>query len=164
MKIHHYHPQTGECLGAGAADPNPLEPGEWLVPAHATPEAPPEVPEGLAAVWQGEAWALVEDHRGRRGWLDGEPAVVADLGPLPAGWRDTAPEPGPEALAAARLAQVLAELTALDAASARPLRAVLAAQVGGAEPDPADLARLADLEAQAQALRAELVELGGEPS
>jgi len=76
----------------------------------------------------------------------------------------TAPALSPAEQAAARRAQVLAELTALDAASARPLRAVLAAQVGGAEPDPANLARLADLEAQAQALRTELAELDEELS
>ncbi|WP_051445415.1 hypothetical protein [Desulfocurvus vexinensis] len=66
--------------------------------------------------------------------------------------------------AGARRTAILAELTVLDAASARPLRAVLAAQVGGAEPDPADLARLADLEAQAQALRTELAGLDEELS
>lgn len=63
------------------------------------------------------------------------------------------------AQAALRSAAIQAELTAIDAASARPLRAVLTATTSGGEADPADLTRLADLEAQARALRAELAEL-----
>jgi hypothetical protein len=59
----------------------------------------------------------------------------------------------------AERARLQAELTAIDAASARPLRAVLTATTSGGEVDPADLARLSDLEAQARALRAELAEL-----
>jgi len=68
------------------------------------------------------------------------------------------PAPTAEQLAAARIAEIKAELTAIDAASARPLRAILAAQSSGAA-DPADVARIADLEAQAVALRAELAGL-----
>jgi hypothetical protein len=71
-----------------------------------------------------------------------------------------APAPSPAEQAAARRAQVLAELAALDAASARPLRAVLTAQTAGQPPAAEDVARLAELESQAQALRVELAELG----
>jgi hypothetical protein len=62
---------------------------------------------------------------------------------------------------AARIAQIQAELTAIDAASARPLRAVLAAQNAGVTPDQDDVDRLASLEAQALDLRAELAGLEG---
>ena len=61
---------------------------------------------------------------------------------------------------AKREAEILAELDALDAATTRPLRAVLAAQATSKTPAQADLTRLADLEAQAKALRAELAALG----
>ena len=55
---------------------------------------------------------------------------------------------------AARAAEILVELAAIDAASARPLRAIL---VGSATDD--DRARLAELDEQAAALRLELAAL-----
>ena len=67
-----------------------------------------------------------------------------------------APAPDPVAPAAIRRAEIEAELTAIDAASARPLRAILAATTSGGTADPADTAKLAELEAQAKALREEL--------
>lgn len=51
MKIFHYHPITGVLLGEGQADESPLEPGVWLIPAHATTEEPPVVADGEQAVW-----------------------------------------------------------------------------------------------------------------
>ncbi len=68
-----------------------------------------------------------------------------------------APEPTEAALAAQRRAAITVELTAIDAASARPLRAILYAQAHGLTPGPADVARIAELEAQAVALRAQRV-------
>jgi len=56
---------------------------------------------------------------------------------------------------ARRRAEILAELTALDAASTRPLRAIA---VGTAS--AADQARLVELDAQAATLRRELAALG----
>ncbi len=58
MKIHHYHEQTGEWLGDGMADPDPLEPGNWLIPAHATTDEPPTPGAGQFAAWNGSAWEL----------------------------------------------------------------------------------------------------------
>lgn len=60
---------------------------------------------------------------------------------------------------AARIAEIKAALAALDASSARPLRAILAAQQAGVSLDQDDVDMLASLEAQAQALRAELTGL-----
>lgn len=57
MKIYNYDPATGRYLGASMADPNPLEPGEFLLPAHATFEAPPEA-EGKEPICRGGAWTL----------------------------------------------------------------------------------------------------------
>jgi hypothetical protein len=54
-------------------------------------------------------------------------------------------------------ASIQVQLAAIDARSVRPLRAILEAQTAGIPPDSADLARLADLDAQAVALRAALV-------
>lgn len=59
-----------------------------------------------------------------------------------------------------RIEEIKAELIALDRAAIRPTRAVLVAQAAGAEPAPYDAAKLAEIEASADELRAELVELG----
>lgn len=69
MEIWNYHPITGELLGPSVADPNPVEPGEWLVAAHATPVAPPARQDGRALVFAGSSWANVLDHRGETWWV-----------------------------------------------------------------------------------------------
>ena len=77
------------------------------------------------------------------------------IAPVP----ESAPASDPVTPAAIRRAEIEAELTAIDAASARPLRAILAATVGGGTADAADIAKLRSLEDQATALRSELVTL-----
>lgn len=63
MQIYHYHPATGEYLGEGVADESPLEPGKYLIPAHATTTAPPTAMTGKVRVWQGE-WVFVDVQAG----------------------------------------------------------------------------------------------------
>jgi len=58
MKIYHYHPDSAAYLGDSTADESPLEPGVFLVPAHATVIPPPEVAEGKQAVFTGARWIL----------------------------------------------------------------------------------------------------------
>ena len=77
------------------------------------------------------------------------------IAPVP----ESAPAPEPVTPAEIRRAEIDAELTAIDAASARPLRAILAATVGGGTADAADIAKLQSLEDQATALRSELATL-----
>ena len=77
------------------------------------------------------------------------------IAPLP----EAAPAPEPVTPASIRRAEIDAELTAIDAASARPLRAILAATVSGGTADAADIAKLQGLEAKATALRSELATL-----
>ena len=60
MDIWHHHPTTGRLLGAGVADPHPLEPGAWLIPAFAVAVPPPEPVEGYEIVWQADAWVQRE--------------------------------------------------------------------------------------------------------
>jgi hypothetical protein len=45
MKVYSYNWATGEYIGETEADFSPLEPGEWLIPAYATPKAPPDMNE-----------------------------------------------------------------------------------------------------------------------
>lgn len=56
LKIFNYHPVTLALLSVGQADPSPLEPGKWLIPAHATPEEPPEPMEGKALHFVDGKW------------------------------------------------------------------------------------------------------------
>jgi len=56
MNIYHYHPDTQQLIAAGVADPNPLERGKWLVPAHATELEPPAAVEGKTRHFVGGEW------------------------------------------------------------------------------------------------------------
>ena len=84
MQIYHYHPTTHEFLGAGLADPSPLEPGVWLIPAHATQVIPPMPQAGTVRKFIAGAWVL-------------EP-LTQDEAPVDPGY-----EPSVQDLAAAKL-------------------------------------------------------------
>lgn len=60
MDIFHFHPETGIYLGPGTADESPLEPGVFLLPAHATFLSPPTATVGQRAVYDPAfgAWRL----------------------------------------------------------------------------------------------------------
>lgn len=130
----------------------------WLLPPNST-VVKPEIREGFVPVWNGEAWDYVEDHRGSRGWVNRVPVEIKELGPLPDGFSTEEPVPTPEELVEQRKQEIIAELDRIDRASSRSLRAILAAQSAGHEPDAADVERLAGYEASAKALRAELAGL-----
>lgn len=85
MKIWNHHPVTGELIGSGVADPNPVEAGEWIIPAHATAIAPGEPQPGRAHQFTGGSWISVPDHRGEVWWKadatdNSEPQRVAAIG------------------------------------------------------------------------------------
>lgn len=68
MQTYKYHAETKEYLYAEEAFLDPLETEQqgtpiYLLPADSTFDAPPAVKPGYAAVWNGAAWELVEDHR-----------------------------------------------------------------------------------------------------
>ena len=108
MQTYKFDANTKEYLYAEEAFRDPLESKAqgrdvWLLPADSTFTAPLEPEEGHAAVWNGEAWEYIEDHRQTRDkggvviegsgtpyWMPGDtwqtPArYMADLGPLPKG-------------------------------------------------------------------------------
>ncbi|HEU6437428.1 MAG TPA: hypothetical protein VE028_08240 [Nitratidesulfovibrio sp.] len=105
------HNTDAEGLYAGQADIPDRFPGQGL-PAGAYLDGPPDAP--LPSAWhrwqrQGDAWVAVEDHRGRVGWLaDGTQHTVAELGPLPDGWTDTAPPPALGEVTAAKAREIRA--------------------------------------------------------
>lgn len=82
MDIWHYHPATGEFMGAGKADPDPMTKDEWLIPAHCTLTAPPQtIPPKRACVYVNNTWTTVPDHRGETWWReDRTPVVITGLG------------------------------------------------------------------------------------
>ena len=151
---------------------------ELTICAGATPVAPPaDIPTGHAARWTGSAWEVVEDHRqhmdskgtktgGTPFWQpamgddwQSPPRYTEELGPLPEGAvteRPEKPAPTQQEIDFACEAEIKAELQSIDAQSGRPARAVALASVKGAAPDPEDIAKLEELEVQAQALREEL--------
>lgn len=98
MEIHYAHPLTREYLGPGSADPDPLEDGAWLIPAHAYPDAPPATTAGQAVrrSADGSAWELVADHRGTvYDTSTGTAVQHTELGELPAGLTVEPPPNGP---------------------------------------------------------------------
>ena len=64
MKIYNYHPDYSYFLSEDVADPSPLEPGAWLIPAHATTVEPPTANDGEVAIFDGTSWSVIEDKRG----------------------------------------------------------------------------------------------------
>lgn len=80
----HYFDEQGVYVGSAPAG------REEFPPRNALRIVPPQE----AGFWPvlnaaRDGWELVEDHRGRQGYIDGAPVTIMDLGPLPEGWADT---------------------------------------------------------------------------
>lgn len=122
MDIWHYDRVTGELLGQGTADPNPVDEGEWLHPAFSTPTAPPERLEGCAVVFAGSAWTNAIDQRGKTWWKadaedNTEPVLIDFIGdPSAKGFTNVeppappAPPPPPIVVSARQIRQALSLL------------------------------------------------------
>ena len=83
-KVYGYNKDTGEFVGESLADENPLEVGQYLVPAQAVLVSPPETGENEVAVWVGDAWVVTKDFRGNvydKG--TGDMSEYKNLGELP---------------------------------------------------------------------------------
>lgn len=81
MNIWTYDRGTGGLIAQQVAESNPLEAGEFLIPAFATDQAPPSAPAGQYPAFQGGVWVLVPDHRGETWWRGlGDPVTVMTIG------------------------------------------------------------------------------------
>lgn len=58
MIVYQTNPQ-GIYIGPVRADESPLEPGVWLIPGGCVETPPPAIPNGMMAVWDGNAWDLM---------------------------------------------------------------------------------------------------------
>ena len=96
MIIYNYNPVDGSLLSAGNADPDPLDDGNFLIPAHATSEEPPDFEENEIPVFSSGVWSIAPDFRGTTYWLpDGEEITITEIGALPEGALSEAPPPPP---------------------------------------------------------------------
>lgn len=95
-RVCNVHRGTGEYISVGEADPSPLEPGVWVLPAHCYQLDPPVLEPGFAALLNRDStdWVLVTDHRGATVYSTetGEPRQWLALGDLPEGYTLQAPE------------------------------------------------------------------------
>ena len=121
MMLYKYDPATKELTGSKLAQRRPN--GQPITDVlNATTVEPPVLEDKHQAVWNGESWDVVEDHRQKPGvegsgtpyWLPGDawntPArYMTELGPLPEGAMLEAPAKTDEELAAEELAQAKAE-------------------------------------------------------
>lgn len=67
-------------------------------PTNAIRGSIPTIEPGYHPVEENGEWISLEDHRGEKGYLDGQPHTITELGPLPEGWSDTPPPPTTEEL------------------------------------------------------------------
>lgn len=121
MLIYKYDPITKELTGSKPAQKRPN--GQLITDVlNSTTVEPPVLADNQQAVWNGESWDVVDDHRkkpsvegsGTPYWLPGDtwntPArYVTELGPLPEGALLEAPAKTDEEVAAEELAQAKAE-------------------------------------------------------
>lgn len=64
MKIYNYHPEYKYFIGSSNADESPLEPGIFLIPAHATNIEPLKCEQDEIQVFDETSWKIIEDTRG----------------------------------------------------------------------------------------------------
>jgi hypothetical protein len=74
------------------------------------------------------AWQLIEDHRGQKGYLDGQEAEIKEVGPYPDNWSFEPPAPTPEQVKAAEVSRIQGVLFELDLKSTRPIRSIMELQ------------------------------------
>lgn len=79
MKIYHYSPIDGALLGSEDAFESPLEPGVYIVPAHATQSPPPAgFASGSGCFFNGQTW-IVKSLQAADEPLTSEPLTDSEL-------------------------------------------------------------------------------------
>jgi len=85
----------GLYVGQAFADPSPIEPDVYLIPAGCVEVPPPATVENKVAVWSGGKWQLVDFYQGVTAYsiTTGEPLTLDGFQPLPNGYTLKKPEP-----------------------------------------------------------------------
>ena len=85
----------GIYIGQALADPCPIDPDVYLIPAGCVDVPPPAPVENKVAVWSGEKWQMIDFFEGVTAYsiTTGEPLVLDGFQPLPSGY--TLKQPGP---------------------------------------------------------------------
>lgn len=91
-KIYNYSGATGEFTGESFADPDPMDVGNWLIPANACLDKPDPASKGHSMRRGDLGWESVEDNRGAIYSTEtGDLSTLEDLGPVPAGFTSKVP-------------------------------------------------------------------------
>ena len=64
MKIYNYHYEYNYLISESTADESPLEPGAFIIPAHATTIQPPRCDNNQIQIFNGSSWDIVDTKRG----------------------------------------------------------------------------------------------------
>jgi hypothetical protein len=92
MKIYNYHPDYKYFYSESEADPSPLEPGAFLIPAYATDIGPPTCELNQIQIFNETSWDIIEDARGIYYYTETLQVIVND-NPLKAPENSTKEEP-----------------------------------------------------------------------
>lgn len=102
MKYYSFNQTDKTFTFTGEADESPLEPGVFLLPAHATFSKPPVAEELQAAVFDEltKSWSLVADYRGKVYYKpDGSIVGITELSAVPeVDWTTEPPAQPPQTL------------------------------------------------------------------
>ena len=145
MLVYNYSAITAEYTGTSSADEDPLDKGNWLIPAFATTTEPPIQKEGFARYFVNGAWEYRELVITTP---EPEPEPVKTDNYMVAPPISDEPELTGDSLTLKTLND---RLEYLDLKSIRPLRAISS----GNQTDY-DMQRLAEIDAEAVSIRAEI--------
>lgn len=140
------------------ARPDPMTPGEFLIPARCVTIAPPALGANEAAQWVNSTWQVVPDFRGFTYWLaDRSCHTISEAGVAPPlGYLDA--DPGPTLLQAQAVKRsgVQAQIDQLEASSQRAMRELRLAELAGQTAPAESVTRLQSIDAQIVALRSKI--------
>lgn len=118
MEWYQYSPETFEYTNPVICQPNPAQPGKYLVPPNATQEAPPATGSNEVAVFSAlsNVWEVEDDYRGHQYYLsDGSQHEISEIGETPPDDAlDTPPPPSEEEIYASLVNQRNRYLAATD--------------------------------------------------